>query len=469
MATPNDAVTSDLVHRLDRLPWARFHTMLVLALGVGWTLDSFEVNIIGSVFGMLKDEWHFNAVQGSWAVSIWVFGILIGALLFGYMADRMGRKRLFLMTLLMYALFSVATIFSWDYSSFLFFRFMTALAVGGEYSAVTATMGEFIPKKYRGKTDALILSCFPLGAILSSVVALIVLNQLPPTLGWRLGFGFGALLAFAVVWVRRVIPESPRWLIQHGRSDEAQTIVKTVEAQIEREHNIKLQAVTETESIFRAHRGFGSHVSELFGRYFARTALAGALNFSQAAVVYGVLTLMALIVLPLLKVPAADMPIYYFYGNAAALLGGVVSAMLLDSQGRRSTMFFGYALTVAAIGVVYLAASTQAMVLGYCLIQFGVTWAYIAAYVVSSEILPTRLRASGLGVAVAVGRLGAFFAPLLITQVFANTKDPTTALIVLFVLAIPGPIAALWWWMRGPETRHQSLERGAGEAAAVPA
>ncbi|WP_414448943.1 MFS transporter [Burkholderia sp. 22PA0099] len=473
MTTPQ-SVRTDALSRLDNMPWTRFHTLLVAALGVGWALDSFETNIIGSVFGMLKGQWHLSSAQGSLAVTIWVFGMLVGAVAFGYLADRFGRKRLFLATLLWYACFSVLTIFSWNYESFLFFRAMTALAVGGEYSAVTATMGEFIPRGHRGKTDSLILSGFPVGALLSAAISYFVLNHLPADVAWRVGFGLGTTMALLFFWIRRVIPESPRWLLQQGRTAEAEAIVGRIAASAER-------AGTSAADLDQARRryepalytpsrpAFWRNVRELFGTYRLRCGLASALNFSQAAVVYGVLSLMALVILPYMKVPAADMSLYYVYGNVAALLGGLCASVLVEAWGRRVSLLVSYSFTTAAIVLIYLMHTLPGMVLGYCLIQFGVTWAYISGYVVSSEVLPTRIRATGLGVSVAVGRVGAMVAPLMLTNVYALTGTPSAALIGLLLLALPGPLAALLWMVNGRETRNVSLEEGSADGGSADA
>lgn len=465
-AMAHDTVSTDALERLDSMPWTRFHTTLTIALGVGWALDSFETNIIGSVFGVLKSEWGLTSAQGSLAVTVWVFGMLVGAIGFGYLADRFGRKRLFLATLLWYAVFATGTAFSWNYDSFLFFRFMTALAVGGEYSAVTATMSEFFPKAHRGRTDALILSGFPLGAMASAGASWLLLSWFPPEMGWRIGFGLGATLALFFLWVRRAIPESPRWLLQQGRVAEVERIVEDIAATAHGTARVVQARRRYAPVAYRPARpSFTRNIGELCKAYRYRCGLAGALNFSQAAVVYGALALMALVILPEMKVPAADLPLYYFWGNVAALAGGVVGAWAVEAFGRRAALFFSYGLTLLAVLPLYATTTLNGMVASYCLMQFGVTWAYITAYVVAAEILPTRLRATGLGLSVAIGRVGAMLAPVLLTSAYQSSGNPSSALAVLVLLAAPGPICALLWWLFGSETRNISLEAGSGERA----
>jgi MFS family permease len=214
--------------RLDRLPWGRFHTNLVIALSFGWMLDQFEANITGNVLGVLTKNWKLTTVQASYAVSAWVFGILIGALLFGYLADRLGRKKMFFGTLILYAVCCLLTSMAWNYTSFLCLRIITAIGVGGEYSVVISTMVEFIPIKHRGKTDSLIMSATPLGAVLASLVSSYLLLALPSTISWRLAFGLGVVLAVMAIWIRFVVPESPRWLISNHRNEDALKIVERV-------------------------------------------------------------------------------------------------------------------------------------------------------------------------------------------------------------------------------------------------
>ena len=460
-------VETDALERLDHMPWTRFHTTLTVALGVGWALDSFETNIIGSVFGVLKKQWGLTAAQGSLAVSIWVIGMLIGAIGFGYLADRFGRKRLFLATLLWYALFATGTAFAWSYESFLFFRFMTALAVGGEYSAVTATMGEFFPKAHRGRTDALILSGFPVGALASAGVSWLLLQWLPPEIGWRVGFGLGATLALFFLWVRRAIPESPRWLLQQGRVAEVETIVRNIAATAKGDAAIaaNLRFVPSRHHVHAP--SFLANIGQLCTTYRARCARMSALHFAQAAVVYGALALMALVILPEMNVPAADLPLYSFWGNIAALCGGLAGAHTVEAWGRRHALVVSYSLTLLAIVPLYALQTLPGMVASYCLMQFGVTWAYITAYVVAAEILPTPVRATGLGVSVAVGRVGAMLAPPLLTLAYQSSGTPAGALGVLLLLALPGPIAAIIWARRGIETRNISLEAGSDSATEV--
>jgi len=464
MKPPADSIgthlKTNLTTRLDRLPWGRFHTVVTIALGLGWMLDAFETNIIGSVLGQVRQVWHLSKVQGFDLVSSWVLGMAVGAILFGYYSDRKGRKKMFIFTLVWYALFSVATALSWNFHSLLAFRFLAALGVGGEYSAVTAAMVEFIPKKHRGKTSALILAGFPVGGILSALAADFFLNHFSADVGWRLGFGVGAVLAVVGLWVRYAIPESPRWLVAHGRGDEAEEIVGGVENSVAAKKGIVLEPVAAQFCVGNEPASPVERIKELFSRYRWRLALACSLNFGQASVVYGMMALLSVVILPHVNVPAERMPFFYFAGSLGALGGSLLAAVLLDTWGRKGTVFAGYTLATTGLMVLYFAATPSAVLFSYAFVQFCLIGASNSSYVVTSEILPVRHRATGLGISVAAGRVGAFTAPLLLSL----APGPRLALLTLTAMALPGPVAALLWCLKGVEANKRSLEEVSNEA-----
>jgi MFS family permease len=457
--------------RLDRLPWGRFHTIVTGALALGWALDMFETTIIGSVLGQVKSLWHLSATQGSALVSSWVLGIFVGAIVFGHYSDRMGRKKLFIFTLVWYAGFSVITAFAWNFHALLTFRFLAALGVGGEYSAVTAAMVEFIPQTHRGKASALILAAASIGAILSSLFADFFLNHFSADVGWRLGFGAGAVLAVAGVWVRYAIPESPRWLAAHGHLDEAEKIVKHVEDSLAAEglqlprpaENGPSAAVKSAEEA-PTRQSFARRVRELASQYLGRLSLACSLNFAQASVIYGMLAVLSLIILPMVKVEPQRMPFFYFVGNLGALGGALLAASLIDTWGRKGTMLLGFTMTSLGVFLLTFAGTPKAVMAAYTLVMFSVVWATNAAYVVSSEILPVHNRATGLGISVAAGRVGAFVSPLLLSFIYQQTHRATLAMVALTVLSLPGPVASVIWCLKGAEGSKYSLEEISSKA-----
>ncbi|HVV71990.1 MAG TPA: MFS transporter [Verrucomicrobiae bacterium] len=467
--TPGPPLTGtsrgQLAARLDRLPWGRFHTVVTGALALGWALDMFEATIIGSVLGQVSKLWKLSPTQSSALVSSWVLGIFIGAIVFGHYSDRFGRKRLFIVTLVWYASFSVATALAWNFHALLVLRFLAALGVGGEYSAVTAAMVEFIPQTHRGKASALILAAASVGTIVSSLFAAYFLSHFPPDIGWRMGFAAGAVLAVAGVWVRYAIPESPRWLAAHGRLEEAEKIVGKVEQSLVAEgrpvgpyaqgSELEVSGFA-GETLTRA--AFTVRVKELLEHYFGRLTLACCLNFAQATVIYGMLAVLSVIILPTVKVAPQDMPFFYFVGNIGAFGGALLAAGLIDTWGRKGTMLLGFTLTSLGVFSLYFAVTPHTVMAAYTLIMFSVVWATNTAYVVSSEILPVHKRATGLGLSVAAGRVGAFFAPLLLSGLYQRTHHPGVAMVTLAILSLPGPIAALVWYFKGAEGSQCSLE-----------
>ena len=227
-------IETDIPARLDRLPWGRFHTLVVAALGITWILDGLEVTLAGALSGALKQSpaLQFSNTDIGLASSAYLAGAVLGAMFFGWLTDRLGRKRLFFITLSVYLVATAATAFSWNIVSFALFRFMTGAGIGGEYAAINSTIQELIPARVRGWTDLVINGSFWIGAALGAVGSLILLDPvvIDPELGWRLAFLIGAALALVIFLMRLWIPESPRWLMTHGRVDEAERVMAGIEA-----------------------------------------------------------------------------------------------------------------------------------------------------------------------------------------------------------------------------------------------
>ena len=449
-----------LFRRLDSAGWNRVHTTITLALGVGWLLDAFEVTIVNNVISALRDLWHLTNVQASWVLSIWFVGIMIGAYVFGYLADRFGRKRLFLLTLLLYGVFTFLTAFAWDYGSFMVLRVLTAVGVGAEYAAINAAISEFLPARHRGKTNATVMNFWSLGAILAALVTLYLINRLPPDMGWRAAFGFGAVIALCTGLVRRYIPESPRWLLARGDVEAAEAVVENVA-------NGRFEDSTgrSTESINSAVRSkkqssFWQQSRELIVCYPGRIVLGSLLDFSEAAGYYGLFAFLALFILPAVEVAPRFVPWFYLIGNVGALIGGILAAISLDKIGRKITVPTFYAL--AAIGVLLLAGATRTgdwrwVLVAFTLANLFATGAWISAYPTFSEIFPTHLRSTGIGLSVAVGRIGAFMAPLALAVV-ATAAGMLPALALLAGFWFIGVIAMVPWYFRGVEGRGMPLE-----------
>ncbi|HUW38260.1 MAG TPA: MFS transporter [Rhodocyclaceae bacterium] len=451
-------MTAMLLRRLDLAHWNRVHTAITAALGIGWLLDAFEVTIVSNFISVFKTLWQLTNLQASWVLSIWFVGIMIGAYLFGYLADRYGRKRLFLATLLLYGTFTFFTAFAWDYASLMALRLLTAIGVGAEYAAINAAISEFIPARHRGKTNATVMNFWSLGAILAALVSLFVLNRLPPDLGWRVAFGFGALVAVFAALARRYIPESPRWLIAHGEVQAAAKVVGDVE------HARFDGSRSAPSAVQKSHQppyaSFWRQTRELVERHPGRLALGALLDFSEAAGYYGLFAFLALFILPAIHIAADFVPWFYLIGNVGALVGGILVALLLDRSGRKLTVPVFYVL--AALGVLGLAAATLThdwrwVLAAFTLANLFATGSWVSAYPTFSEIFPTHLRSTGIGLSVAFGRIGAFGAPLLLTGV-ADTYGMMPALWLLTSFWLIGAAVMVPWYFFGVEGKGMALE-----------
>lgn len=444
---------------LDGLSWRPIHTRITVVLGLGWMLDAFEVNVIGGVLGILQKLWDVTAEQASLLVSVWLVGIMVGAFLFGYAADRFGRRRLFIVTLLVYSGFTVVSALSPGYYPFLLFRFLTAIGVGAEYSAVNAAIGELIPARYRGRAAAMVMNFWPLGSILAGVITLYFINVLPASVGWRFAFALGAIVALFSVWARKALPESPRWLAGRGRNRAAETVSARIAA------GAQQFGPTDGDEAAVAPDGLLTQLRELASRQLGRLALGCVLDFSEAAGYYGLFAVLPLVVLPHLHIADETVPWFFIIGNVGAAIGGLISAALLDRVGRKFTVTAFYVLAAVSMLVLSWAASSESVsgvLLAFTAANLCATGAWISAYPTFSELFPTRMRATGIGASVAFGRIGAAIAPPLLVMV-AHQASIAAALALLAGFWLLGAAAMIPWSIWGTEGRGQALEVLAGD------
>ncbi|OUL99981.1 MFS transporter [Variovorax sp. JS1663] len=416
-------VPSDIPARLDRLPWSRWHWRVVIALGVAWVLDGLEVTLVGSIGGVLErpDTLALTAAQIGWSGSLYIGGAVIGALLFGRMTDRLGRKKLFLITLAVYALATLATAFSPSFAFFALCRFFTGLGIGGEYAAINSAIDELIPARVRGRVNLAINGSFWIGAALGAGLSLWLLDPqvLGPVWGWRAGFGLGAVLAVAILLVRRHVPESPRWLIAQGRTEEAERIVAGIEAEVAAQHGPLPVPLGRVRYGQRASPSWREVVQVLARRYPQRSAVALALMISQAFFYNAIFFTYALVLTRFHAVPEGRVALYIFPFALGNVLGPLILGPLFDHVGRRRMIALTYvgsgiglALTGWAFMQGWLDARSQA--LAWSGVFFLASAAASSAYLTVSEVFPLEMRAIAIAIFYAVGTgAGGFAAPVL--------------------------------------------------------
>ncbi len=418
-------VSTGIPARLDRLPWCAFHWRVVAALGITWILDGLEVTFKGAVSGVLQlpETLHFSAGQIGMLASSYLAGAVIGALVFGRLTDRYGRKKLFFITLSVYLAGVALSAFSWDFGSFLVFRFITGCGIGGEYAAINSAIDELIPARYRGRAGLMINGSFWIGAALGSGATLVLLDPklFAPDIGWRLGFGIGAALGLAILFLRRLIPESPRWLLTHGREAEAERIVAAVEKEFESASGRALPAPDGTPLRLRTRSHFSlGHVARVMLKHYPeRSTLCLALMMSQAFLYNAIFFTYALVLTRFYGVPAGDVGLYLLPFAIGNFLGPVFLGSWFDTYGRRQMIAITYAtsaLLLALTGTLFvsdlLTAATQTAM--WCAVFFFASAAASSAYLTASEVFPLEIRGLAIAIFFAVGTgTGGVLAPWL--------------------------------------------------------
>jgi len=273
---------------MDRLPWSRFHTRVIVGLGAAWILDGLEIQIVNTAGTVLQNKATLNltAAQVGYLASIYLFGEVVGALVFGRISDQIGRKKIFLATLIVYLLASGISGLSFSLWFMLLFRFLAGTGIGGEYTAINSAIDELIPSHYRGRTDIAINGTYWAGAMIGAAASIFLLNPsiLPVNVGWRIGFFIGPIIGLGVIYLRYVLPESPRWLMTHGREEEAEQTVDRIEEEVQRQGH-QLQPVPESKALAVSGRGAVSYIQiakTLLGDYPSRSFLGFSMMVTQA-------------------------------------------------------------------------------------------------------------------------------------------------------------------------------------------
>ena len=422
--------------RMDRLPWSRFHTRLVIALGVTWVLDGFEITVASLVGPVLqsRETLGLSTAQVGQVASVYLVGEVAGALGFGYLADRLGRRRLFLATLALYFVASGLTAFAMGWTSLLVFRFFAGAGIGGEYAAINSAIDELIPARHRGHTDLAINGTYWLGALIAAASETILLDPtiLPPDVGWRLGLLLGPLVVLAIAGWRRALPESPRWLLVRGRETEAEAMVEQIEHEVHACGH-RLEAVDASQAIMigaTRPMGYGTLARVLVRHYPQRSLVSLMLMASQSFLYNAIFFTYGLVLTHFYSVPPGAVPRYFYAFAVGNLLGPFLLGRFFDTVGRKQMITATYVLSGVLLAVSgrlfvdgHLTATTQTLC--WSVVFFVGSAAASSAYLTVSEIFPLEIRAQAIAVFFAIAQVVGAAGPWMFAALVGDGTDPT--------------------------------------------
>ena len=452
----NDRVIeTSIPARLDDLRWSGFHTRVVLALGITWILDGLEVTLAGALSGALKESptLRFSNFDVGLANSAYLAGAVLGALGFGWLTDRIGRKKLFFITLAVYLTATAATALSWSVGSYALFRFLTGAGIGGEYTAINSTIQELVPARYRGWTDLVINGSFWIGAALGAVSAIVLLDPawIGPDMGWRLAYLTGAGLGLIVLVMRMWIPESPRWLMIHGRPEEAHAIVDEIEKSAGQVRNETKGTLPKIRLRMRSHTPLREVAQTLFTAYRQRSLVGLVLMIAQAFFYNAIFFTFALILTDFFSIPANHVGWYILPFAAGNFLGPLLLGRLFDTLGRRKmiTLTYGVSgLLLALSGYLFSigALTAQTQTIAWMVIFFFASPAASAAYLTVSETFPLEVRALAIAIFYAIGTgIGGVAGPALFGMLIDTGSRTSVFAGYLFGSALMVVAAAVAW------------------------
>jgi MFS family permease len=465
-------IETNIPARLDRLPWSRWHWRILVGLGTVWILDGLEVTIVGSIAGAISAKGSgidiSTAEVAGWAASLYVAGACVGALVFGRLTDMFGRKRLFMITLGVYLVATMATAFAWTPIFFLGCRFVTGMGIGGEYSAINSAIDELIPAQHRGRIDILINGTYWLGAAAGALLSVLALHTLSPLLNWRVCFGLGFVLGLAILIVRRHVPESPRWLFIHGREQEAEEVTRDIERQVTESTGAQLDDPDERITI-RQRRSIPlwETARAIVVHYPKRTVLGLGLFIGQAflynAILFGYATLLS----TFFGVSTSNAPYYLVAFAAGNLLGPIILGPLFDTVGRKpmiagTYILSGVLLLITAFMFDQHQLSAVTLTLAWSVVFFFASAGVSAAYLTVSEIFPLETRALAIALFYAVGTgLGGIIGPQLFGRLIptGKTSDVFIALAIGSGLMIVGGLIEIVFGVKAERRGLEAIAR----------
>jgi MFS family permease len=454
--------------RLDRLPWSRWHWKVIIGLGTVWILDGLEVTIVGSIsaqLGMKGSGVNISAANVSGlAASLYVAGACVGALFFGQLTDRFGRKKLFMVTLATYLLATALTALSFSPLWFYVFRFLTGFGIGGEYSAINSAIDELIPAKNRGRVDIGINGSYWAGAGAGALLAVLALHNTAVNVGWRVCFGLGVVFGIGVLIVRRSIPESPRWLFIHGREDEAERIVAEIEREVSEDTGADLPA-PESEMTVRQRRVIPLSLTlrSVFTLYPRRAVLGLSLFIGQAFLYNSILFGLGVLLSTYFKISAADTPYYLAIFAVGNLAGPLLLGRLFDTVGRKPMIAGTYILSGGLLVITAILFKGHDLTAGTLIVALSVVFFFAsagasAAYLTVSEVFPMETRALCISVFYAIGTAAGGITGPLVFQALIKTGDYGQAELALLIGAVMMIIGGIVEVFLGVKAERQTLE-----------
>ncbi|MEV5887971.1 MFS transporter [Nonomuraea fuscirosea] len=471
-------ITTKVPARLDRLPWSRWHWMIVIGLGTVWILDGLEVTIVGNLSAQLAKPGSgldiTQAQVAGVAAALYVAGACSGALFFGWLTDRFGRKKLFIITLVVYLLATLMTAFSFSAWWFFLFRFLTGFGIGGEYAAINSAIDELIPSRHRGRIDIIINGSYWLGAAGGALLTVPLLNDLPVNIGWRVAFGLGVVLGLAILLVRRNVPESPRWLFIHGRGDEAEKIVGDIE------HDIGKDNLPEPQQSMTVHTrksiGFVRIAHTMVALYPKRTVLGLSLFIGQAflynAITFGYAQILSTFY-------GIDTHTGYYFAVIAIgnFLGPLLLGHLFDTVGRVpmiSATYLGSGVLLLGTAWLFNQGVLTAVTLTacWCAVLFVASAGASSAYLTVSEIFPMETRAMAIAFFFAIGTAaGGIAGPLVFSSLVESGVPGDTALAFCIgaVVMIIGGLVELFLGVKAERKGLEEIAAPLSKAETEPA